>query len=110
LRRRPTVIRRHHIDDARGVVDAHHERIDALQRHQDHERERAAHRASPSRAGNPPRNARAVTLLRSSIGLPRLGFLEVGLKLGLDAHGELLSDCLTSVVEEGGSGALIGVR
>ena len=92
LRRRPAVICRDHIDDARGIVDAHHEWIDALQGHQDGERERAAHSAGPAGGGDPPRGANAATLLRRPVGLPRLGFEEVGLQFRLQVHGRPLRE------------------
>jgi hypothetical protein len=51
-----------------------------------------------------------MALLRRSIGVPRLGFLKLGLELRLSAHGEPLSDGLTPAGAASGSGRLIGVR
>ena len=85
--RRATGKYRHDIDDARAVIHPHEERIDLLQWHEQHQRERTRDSAQPTGAGYPPSDARAASKLRGAIRIPGFRLAEIFLDRGRADHG-----------------------
>src|SRR5947208_5996485 len=105
------VVYRHDIHDPGTVVDAHHEGLDALQRHQQHETHTARHRADPAGGRHLPCAARITRRARDAIRIPR-GSLAVVDRKRPGRHGAPPS-CPADppgVRCSAGAGALIGCK
>src|ERR1700733_371072 len=68
--RRAPGVHRHHIDDARTVVDPYYEGIDPLQRHEQTERACTRYGTNPTGSGYPPCGAGAAAELHGPIRVP----------------------------------------